>query len=100
MRRFSIVLIAAILGSVLTVLIYEIAVRSGQNLKIEHIENVPVKGVAYSIDDEGDLVPLDFTKVSKTVTDAVVHIRSSQKIQARQRQQLPDPFRDFFGDEF
>lgn len=100
MRRFSIVLIAAILGSVLTVLIYEIAVRSGQNLKIEHIENVPVRGVAYSVDDEGDLVPLDFTKVSKTVTDAVVHIRSSQKIQARQRQQLPDPFRDFFGEEF
>lgn len=48
--------------------------------------------------------PVDFTETAKKVLDAVVHIRSTQssrgRDQAMQPQQLPDLFREFFGDRF
>lgn len=48
--------------------------------------------------------PVDFTDTAKKVLDAVVHIRSTQSSrggnQALQPQQLPDFFREFFGDRF
>lgn len=97
MKKFGIVLLAAVLGSILTVLIYELTTASEKKLQIEHIDAAPVKGVAYSVDEKGELVPLDFTSVSQEVMNTVVHIRSSSKVQPRE---LPDPFRDFFGDEF
>ncbi|ALM07993.1 serine protease [Sediminicola sp. YIK13] len=47
---------------------------------------------------------LDFTETAKKVLDAVVHIRSTQitpSIDSRiQPQQMPDFFREFFGDRF
>ncbi|WP_281542243.1 Do family serine endopeptidase [Maribacter aestuarii] len=47
---------------------------------------------------------VDFTGTAKKVLDAVVHIRSTQsdpgRNQAVQPQQLPDLFREFFGDRF
>ncbi|WP_339627917.1 Do family serine endopeptidase [uncultured Maribacter sp.] len=48
--------------------------------------------------------PVDFTDTAKKVLDAVVHIRSTQSPrggnQDVQPQQLPDFFREFFGDRF
>ncbi len=48
--------------------------------------------------------PVDFTETAKKVLDAVVHIRSTQTAKREdigiQPQQLPDFFRDFFGDRF
>ena len=48
--------------------------------------------------------PVDFTDTAKKVLDAVVHIRSTQSSrvgnQDMQPQQLPDFFREFFGDRF
>ncbi len=48
--------------------------------------------------------PVDFTDTAKKVLDAVVHIRSTQPTSNQNNQsvpqQLPDFFRDFFGDRF
>ena len=48
--------------------------------------------------------PVDFTDTAQKVLDAVVHIRSTQSglsgNNGMQPQQLPDFFRDFFGDRF
>ena len=48
--------------------------------------------------------PVDFTDTAKKVLDAVVHIRSTQSTSSGnngiQPQQLPDFFREFFGDRF
>ena len=48
--------------------------------------------------------PVDFTVTAKKVLDAVVHIRSTQGSGGanddRQLQQLPDLFKEFFGDRF
>ncbi len=72
---------------------------------IEKVSGLQGKHVLYTADNEGNIKPLDFTKTTGKVLDAVVHIKSiqtwgdSNKGQFEYRQ-LPDPFRDFFGDMF
>lgn len=72
-----------------------------KTLKIEHINGTPVKGAVLTVDENNEIVPLDFTAVAKEVMDAVVHIKSTQSAYASRNPQpyriLPDPFRDFFG---
>jgi Do/DeqQ family serine protease len=50
--------------------------------------------VAYRINEKGEAVPLDFTGTAAKVTNAVVHIRSSQTNNARR--QHSDPIQQFF----
>ena len=56
--------------------------------------------------DDGKLKPLAFTRTAEEVLTAVVHIKSTQtgnvnKQRIRQSpRSLPDPFREFFGDQF
>lgn len=75
-----------------------------KTIKIEHINGAAARNAVYTVDENNNLVPLDFTAVSAKVMDAVVHIRSAQVAQAgpgaRPNQPMPDPFRDFFGDDF
>jgi len=53
---------------------------------------------------EGKGGPVDFTETAKKVLDAVVHIKSTQTSSIEntdnQLRELPDFFRDFFGDRF
>ncbi len=79
--------------------------KDDTTLKIEHISGTPVKGALYTVDDNNEVIPLDFTAVSEEVMDAVVHIASTQTTESMARgpqgnRPLPDPFRDFFGDDF
>ena len=57
--------------------------------------------VLYAANADGEITPLDFTKTTQKVLDAVVHIQAKGKYnnpRGYQYRQLPDPFRDFFGD--
>lgn len=79
--------------------------KSEKTLKIQHVNSAPVQGAVYTVNENDEIVPLDFTQVAERVMDAVVHIKSTQtgNIPLRPNQpyrELPDPFRDFFGDEF
>lgn len=72
-------------------------------IRIEHIESSPARGVLMSVDENGAITPLNFTETAAKVVDAVVHIKSTQTIEARRQEprgyrQMPDPFRDFFGE--
>lgn len=74
-----------------------------RTVKIEHIDGAPARGVAWTVDKNGEVAPLDFTQTAEKVVSAVVHIRSAQTFSGREGmpndlRQLPDPFRDFFGD--
>ncbi|WP_224994448.1 Do family serine endopeptidase [Cesiribacter sp. SM1] len=80
-----------------------------KTLKIEHISGAPVPGAVFTLNKENELVPLDFTAVAGQVMDAVVHIKSTQtnalagpggQPAPGPHRELPDPFRDFFGDFF
>jgi len=80
--------------------------KNSKIIKIEHINGTPAKGVAMTVNENGEVVPLDFTRSAEKVMDAVVHIKSTETTNGRQRdqsqgygnrqQQLPDPFREFF----
>lgn len=67
------------------------------------VEGVQGKQVLYTADKDGNITPLDFTKTSAKVLDAVVHIKSTQTSVSYGTQgarELPDPFKEFFGDMF
>jgi Do/DeqQ family serine protease len=66
-------------------------------VKVEHLEGIPASKVAYRVDENGEVVPLDFTSAAEKVMPAVVHIRSTQQAQRMQPSRELDPFFEFFG---
>ncbi len=77
--------------------------QNNRTVKIEHIDGSAAKSVAWTVNEDGEVVPLDFTKTAENVVNAVVHIKSTQTFTGREEspnafRQLPDPFREFFGD--
>lgn len=73
--------------------------NSNKVVKIEHINQTSSKNAIHSIDDVGNLVPLDFTPTAEKVLNAVVHIKSTQiyPIQDHTLQKVPAPLQDLFG---
>ncbi|HHH49483.1 MAG TPA: Do family serine endopeptidase [Saprospiraceae bacterium] len=72
-------------------------------IRIEHVDATPAKQAVLTLDDKGNVIPLDFTKTADKVLESVVHIKSTQRYKASANnmppsfeEQLPDPFRDFF----
>lgn len=51
-----------------------------KTLEIQHVNSTPVRGAVYTVNEEDEIVPLDFTAVAERVMDAVVHIKSTQAI--------------------
>ena len=97
MKNFMSLFLAAILGS--AVMYGTIQLLDGdktQSVRIEHVNGTSPIGVAYTIDEKGEYVPLDFTEASEKVMQAVVNIRTTRMVQ--QRNQMPSsPFDFFFG---
>lgn len=100
MKKFSLLLLSAILGSVITLGGFKLFYEKDQSIKIEHVTQAPVYGTSYSVNKNGELTPLHFTDVSKKVMDAVVHIKSTQIQGGQSSAGTPSPFRDFFQDDF
>ncbi len=95
MKRFGSLLLAAVLGSVITIGTTQWFVKEPkQNVNLEQI-NVPAAQVAYQLNEKGEVVPLDFTGTAEKVTQAVVHIRSKQTASSN-TEQIPEAFRYFF----
>jgi len=102
MKKYILLVIAAILGSALTLGAFLVTdLGTGRTVKIEHLSSSPVVGAAYTVNDEGEFVPLEFTEVAQKVMPAVVHIKSTRMLDSRsyQYRQYQDPFRDFFDDD-
>lgn len=101
MKQFGTLILAAIVGSALTVGTLKVVDKGEtKTFKIEHISEPPVVGAVYTMNREGEVVPLDFTKVAKKVMPAVVHIKSTQLQQVTTHPYYaPDPFREFFDDD-
>jgi Do/DeqQ family serine protease len=94
MKNFGSLVLAAILGSVITIATYTWFEKEKNSVKIEHISGAPISQVAYRINEKGEAVPLDFTGTAEKVTDAVVHIRSKQEGLASRDSN--DPVQQFF----
>ena len=104
MKKYGNLILSAIIGSALTLTVFFVFVPVGRKtLRIEHISGLPAKNAVYTTNNKGDIVPLDFIDASKKVMDAVVNIKSTQTMKisrSDRRNILPDPFREFFGDDF
>ncbi len=102
MKKYKIPFISAVAGSIITVALFiALGVTESNIVKVDHYMESPNAKTLYAMDQDGDMVPLDFTEISAKLMGAVVHISSVQTVDAgRGYQQLPDPFRDFFGEEF
>jgi len=94
MKNFGSLLLAAILGSTLTMAAFHWFGNGPQNVKIEHINGAPTAQAAYRVNANGETVPVDFTGTAEKVTKAVVHIRSTQT-SSRERE-TADPIQQFF----
>ena len=96
MKRFSAMLLAAVMGSAITIGSMELMNdRNDQTLKIEHVDKAPVISANYSAD--GVMAPFDFTAAAEKTMPAVVHIRSTVVRKADQQvREIPAPFREFF----
>lgn len=101
MKRFGALMLAAIMGSAITIFATQwLNEGKNQGVKIEHISGVPISQVAYTKNSKGEFVPMDFTVTAEKVTKAVVHIRSTaQAATARRNQEIPEQFRQFFFQE-
>ena len=104
MKKFIKLMIPSILGSGLTIAVFFlIGFKQGDSaISFQNQEKLPVHNAIYTVKENGEFVPLDFTGVSKEVMNSVVYIRSVRKVQStpnsfnRQR----NPFEDLFGDDF
>ncbi len=82
--------------------------KDGKTIKIEHVNSTPAAKAVFTKDENGTIIPLDFTRTAEKVMDAVVHIKSTQTIADNSPQgfrQMPSPFgddffKDFFGDRY
>ncbi|HLT71883.1 MAG TPA: Do family serine endopeptidase [Cyclobacteriaceae bacterium] len=101
MRAFGSFLLAAVLGSAITVGTYEFIDKDSKGVQLDFSSGVPASHVAYHVNEDGEVVPLDFTETAEKVTSAVVHIRSTKSAtSASQETQYPNPFREFFGPDW
>ncbi|HEX7016057.1 MAG TPA: Do family serine endopeptidase [Cyclobacteriaceae bacterium] len=101
MKRFGSLLLAAVLGSAITIGTYEILDKGERVVRLDYSSGVPASQVAYHVNEAGEIVPLDFTETAEKVTGAVVHIRSTRSGANTPRDtQYFNPFRDFFGPDW
>lgn len=98
MKRFGMLFLAAVLGSVITLLTDGYLRKENQGVRIEYA-STPAAPVVLARNSNGELAPLDFTEIAAKVTPAVVHIRSTAEATAasRNRPESTDPFQFFFG---
>ncbi|NNF33696.1 MAG: Do family serine endopeptidase [Saprospiraceae bacterium] len=96
--------ITAIVFSVITIAGYQMVDDNDKTIQIQHLSNAPSSQVLYSMDENGKLTTLDFNETAEKVIHGVVHIKSTHMYEGNSRsfeyRQLPDPFKDFFGDDF
>ncbi len=95
MKQFGSIFLAAVLGSICTIAVYQ-WLGKDQHTATQYVHSAPITKVAYSVNEKGEAIPLDFTATAERVTKAVVHIKSTQRESSRESQQY-DPLREFFG---
>lgn len=68
-----------------------------KTVTVERVVETPASNVLYTKNEEGEVIPLDFTSIAEKVKDAVVHISSVSTMEERRTY---DPFEEYFDDPF
>ncbi|KPK85603.1 MAG: serine protease [Bacteroides sp. SM23_62_1] len=100
MKRFLKLIAASIIGSTLTIAVFMLTGIDKNDMNIiTGQSNLPVHRTVYTVNESGEVVPLDFTGVSKEVMNSVVHIKSTRKIEGDDQAYFYNPFGDMWGDD-
>src|SRR5690606_31513023 len=96
--------LVALLVTVVTIGGYNYFIKDDMpQVHFQEVLDAPVNNVLYTMDENGNPVPLDFTSTAKKVAPAVVQINveisGRPGAQGRQRE-VRDPFQEFFNDDF
>ena len=90
----------ALLSSAITLAAYNLLGFNNRDVIFNESSPIPaITGRLASMPGGPTAVPGDFSTAAEAVTPMVVHIRTTMTRTVRQ-QQMPDIFREFFGDEF
>ena len=90
----------ALLSSVVTLAAYNFLGFNNRDVIFNESSSAPtILGRLASLPNGPTATPGDFSTAAEAVTPMVVHIRTTMTRTVRQ-QQVPDIFREFFGDEF
>lgn len=105
MKRYIISAVIAFFVALGVVWIAPEFIPGAKTIKIEHITETPARSAVFTLNEKNELIPLDFTAVAEEVMPAVVHIKSTRTSGGRPNipqpyYELPDPFRDFFREDF
>nr|WKN36492.1 Do family serine endopeptidase [Tunicatimonas sp. TK19036] len=101
MKNMLTTVLAAVFASIITLTAYIYFVDDTQIIQVD--ESTKPAFASYIADRSTTAAPFDFTVAAEKVTPAVVHITSVQQSASAsngQQQQIPEFFRDFFGDRF
>lgn len=98
--------LVALMVSMATLGLYHwLAPQRGRTVAIEHVAPSSAKRTVLTVNDKGELAPLDFTQTARKVVEGVVHIKSTKTLERRgdarrdMQPQIPEFFRDFFDDD-
>ncbi len=105
MKKLLNLLVASIFGSGLTIAVFLLTGINQHNSGFtrDKQDPLPVHRALYTVKENGEYIPLDFTDVSREVMNSVVHVRSIRKVQPAVNQYnyyRGNPFGDMFGDDF
>lgn len=97
---FALVMAAGIFGSAVTLGVNQYFFKKDQVVTIEHKQSMPSLSSRYESNITS--TPSDFTVAAEKVMPGVVHIKSTSLTGRRSggNSQIPELFRDFFGDDF
>ncbi len=93
----------ALLSSVVTLAAYNLLGFNNRDVILNEatpVQTITGRLAALTGDGNSNMNPGDFSTAAESVTPMVVHIRTTMTRTVRQQQQMPDIFREFFGDEF
>ncbi|HEX5171857.1 MAG TPA: Do family serine endopeptidase [Cyclobacteriaceae bacterium] len=91
---------AGLLGGLLALGVWNIAGLDSVRPGFENKPNYKIVQANYTKGDAVGGLNYDFSNVAEKATPSVVHIMSTLKESSAQVFEIPDPFKDFFGDQF
>ncbi len=85
MKKMLKILVPSMLGSGLTIAVFLLAGINHKNSPVflSRQDPVPIHKTEYTVKENGEIIPLDFTGVSKDAMNSVVHIKSTRNIHSR-----------------
>lgn len=98
--NWKLLTLIAILSSAITLVAYNFLGFNNRDVVMNESSSMPtITGRLAALTGNGTGAPGDFSFAAESATPMVVHIRTTITRTVRQ-QQMPDIFREFFGDEF